>query len=110
MTRPTKALLGLALLAGCDRFKSAPEIPKARRDRLDEIAELQSKIDLAIAQNDWQTIEFHQYLDKRQNDAYQDARGKGDPETIRILQEQVEKADAELDKAFDQIARHRCSR
>jgi hypothetical protein len=36
--------------------------------------------------------------------------GAGEVAEIRVLQQQAEKADADLDKALDRAARHRCGR
>lgn len=118
----TRLVVLLVLLAGCDlsKFQKTPTAPvsvisEERQSRLNQIADINSKIDLAIAEDDWRSIDFYQTIDKRQNDALQRAYNKNtdskeDVAEIRILQEQAEKADADLDKALDRAARHRCSR
>jgi hypothetical protein len=118
----TKLLVGLLLLAGCDLSKlqkaptaPGPVVPEERQRRLDQIADINSKIDLAVAEDDWRSIDFQQGIDKRKNEALQRAYSsntdsKGEVAEIRVLQQQAEKADADLDKALDRAARHRCGR
>lgn len=113
MRTRVKVLFGLPLLlllAGCDWLKSAPDVPKERRDRLEEIADLQSKIDLAIAKNDSNVLLSAQDYADRLVKQIGEANAAKNYERSDQLRKQLEEAEASLDKAADVAARHRCNR
>jgi len=105
-----KLVAVLVLLAGCNLFKSAPEVPKERRDRLEEIADLQSKIDLITARNDSAVLLSAQDYADRLTKQIADANTAKNYQLSDHLRSQLQDAEADIDKAIDRAAKHRCSR
>jgi len=116
-----RTLLVFVLFIGCDLLTNkpketvvrceqvvspAPPIPEERQRRLDELADLNSQIDLAIAQSDWDTITSDQKMLESLRDAYHKAVAAKSPTVGRDLKAALE-VDNELTKALDSAARHR---
>jgi hypothetical protein len=103
----------LLLLSGCDRFAVGEKADNT--DHLDprhkQIADFQTGIDLAIAQDDYQTIEGVQDEIDRLKEAIKSSNKNHGPEAeFRDMVKHLTDNEAELDKAIDRAARHRCNR
>lgn len=83
-----------------------PPIPDERQKRLDELADLNSQIDLAVARSDWDTITSDQKMLESLRDAYHKSMTAKSPTAGRDLKAALE-VDNELTKALDAAARHR---
>jgi flagellar basal body L-ring protein FlgH len=113
----TALLTILVLVAGCELPKvrceyvpqPSPVVSKERQAKLNELADLQVDIDLAIAREDKTNIDIAEggYEGARKifHEA-QDQRAKNTGQLLRTVVEENEN----LDKVLEAAARHRCSR
>ena len=110
--RTKTILIALTLVAGCDWFQPTPR-PKVSDDlqrRLDQIAEYRADIDLAITKADSELIGSAQANYDRLTKAWKDSNVAKTYEYSKTLEPATQKAEAEMDKAIETAARHRCGR